>query len=83
MQVSLHVSSGTNNIGIGYQSGQSVGTGSNNTIIGGQAGSFVSNQSNNTLIGKSDNVSTTSISGATAIRANAIANASNQVMIGT
>jgi hypothetical protein len=77
----MSVSTGTYNTGIGQQSLLS-STGNFNTALGSAAGSSVTSGSQNTFIGANSNVSTATLTNATAIGYAAIADASNKIQLG-
>jgi hypothetical protein len=77
----MSVSTGTHNTGIGQQSLLNT-TGNYNTALGSAAGGSVTSGSQNTFIGASSNVSTPTLTNATAIGYAATVDASNKIQLG-
>ncbi|NDG31072.1 tail fiber domain-containing protein [bacterium] len=79
----LNNSTGKRNNFLGYKAGFNNSTGFNNNFIGNCAGCANTIGSNNVIIGNTANVSTGSLSGVIVLGTNALATASNQLVIGS
>jgi hypothetical protein len=76
------LTSGANNTLIGSQNAQQLTTGSYNTVLGQQTGTNLTTGSNNTLLGYYADLSSGSLTNATAIGNGAVVDASDKIQLG-